>query len=318
METIWLLVLGGLFAGWFALDGFSLGVGMLLPYLGGRPDHRRTAVTAFGPFFLANEVWLLAAVTVLTAAFPRLEADLFAACYPLLVTILIAWITRDAAVWLRSRRGGDGWRSGWDAVLTISSTVVAATWGLLLANVAQGLPTGGGAKPWWALFDGGALLSGCAVALLVALHSAAFLAVRATGDVADRARRVARSLALPAAGLLAAATLAVTVLGSAVPRPMWTLGILLAGIAAAALAGRLTATGQTRAAFAATLGGVVAPVLAVGAGLAPRLLAGVAPAASLRLLATLVLPILAAVLLAQVWLWWAFRHRVHERSVTFF
>src|SRR6266545_3331668 len=84
METIWLLVLGGLFAGWFALDGFSLGVGMLLPYLGGRPDHRRTAVTAFGPFFLANEVWLLAAVTVLTAAFPRLEADLFAACYPLL------------------------------------------------------------------------------------------------------------------------------------------------------------------------------------------------------------------------------------------
>src|SRR6266545_2099724 len=260
METIWLLVLGGLFAGWFALDGFSLGVGMLLPYLGGRPDHRRTAVTAFGPFFLANEVWLLAAVTVLTAAFPRLEADLFAACYPLLVTILIAWITRDAAVWLRSRRGGDGWRSGWDAVLTISSTVVAATWGLLLANVAQGLPTGGGAKPWWALFDGGALLSGCAVALLVALHSAAFLAVRATGDVADRARRVARSLALPAAGLLAAATLAVTVLGSAVPRPMWTLGILLAGIAAAALAGRLTATGQTRAAFAATLGGVVGPL----------------------------------------------------------
>src|SRR6266542_3111938 len=107
METIWLLVLGGLFAGWFALDGFSLGVGMLLPYLGGRPDHRRTAVTAFGPFFLANEVWLLA---------------------------------RAGAVWRRARRGRYGWRAGEDAGLTNGSTDVAATWGLLLANVAQGLP----------------------------------------------------------------------------------------------------------------------------------------------------------------------------------
>ncbi|WP_370946792.1 cytochrome d ubiquinol oxidase subunit II [Amycolatopsis sp. cg5] len=224
MVTVWWGLLGLLSAAYFALAGYDYGVGMLLRGFGG--DQRRV-LGSLGPFFLANEVWLVAAVGVLFGAFPHLEGKVFTGAYVLVVTLLLGLVTFTASVQLRGRnpeRGGLPWSIGIGA----GALVTAVSWGLFLGNLVLGVPAG----DVLGLFSPYAVLWGAGFVALFALQGAVFLTVRAPEDLVRRARRLATSLVAPVLAFLVVATLwgFVELEGAT-----WR-GILVAAVAFAALA----------------------------------------------------------------------------------
>ncbi|MFC7591209.1 cytochrome d ubiquinol oxidase subunit II [Nonomuraea antimicrobica] len=180
MEIVWLVIVGLLLAGWSGLDGFSLGAGMFLSRLKGDAPARRRVVAAVGPFFLANEVWLIAFAGVLAVTFPEAKAGLFISLYPVLVLMIAAWLVRDAGMWFRARRPEARWQARWETTQAVASVVFAAATGLFLGSAVQ---TPGDGLLW--LLNPYALLCGLAVTALFALHGTAFLALRTTGSCAS-------------------------------------------------------------------------------------------------------------------------------------
>ncbi|GAA1867744.1 cytochrome d ubiquinol oxidase subunit II [Myceligenerans crystallogenes] len=138
MTAAWGILLAVLLTGWAVLDGAVEGAGARNPGVRGDAA-RRVRLAAVGPLLLPGEVWLVAAAGVLLGAFPHAEAELLHAGYPVAIALIAAWALRDAALWLRSRRPGPAWRTGWDVVLAAASTLLAAAWGGLL-GVAWGSP----------------------------------------------------------------------------------------------------------------------------------------------------------------------------------
>ncbi|MEU1729682.1 cytochrome d ubiquinol oxidase subunit II [Streptosporangium sp. NPDC020145] len=220
MDVLWLGVLALLLIGYFALEGFDIGLGMLLPVLGRTQRDRDTIVSAMAPFVLANEVWLVAVAGVLFGAFPEVEGRVLYGLYPLVVTLLISWILRDAGLWFRRRLDGAGWRAAWDWAVCAGSYGLALSWGMILASIAQGLP------------ESPSPLAGIACVAVVAgafaFHGWTFASWALPGRVTGRSRRggallvSACAAALPAAVPLAA--LAPWLLEHAAPEG--TLGVL--------------------------------------------------------------------------------------------
>ncbi|MBX6385860.1 MAG: cytochrome d ubiquinol oxidase subunit II [Microbispora sp.] len=201
MEIFWLLTFAVLLAGYFALEGFDIGLGVLLPVLGRSPAARDRLVGAMAPFVLANEVWLVALAGVLFGAFPVLEGRALSRLYPLVVALLLAWIVRDAGLWFR-RRAGASWRPVWEGALTVGSAGLALAWGAILMAVVRGLP----ASP----FDLPGLAAGAALLALLAWHGRTFAAWR----LQDGPRRGGRALLLSAcAAAVPAAVVMVIVAG---------------------------------------------------------------------------------------------------------
>ncbi|GAA1035425.1 MULTISPECIES: cytochrome d ubiquinol oxidase subunit II [Amycolatopsis] len=211
MVTIWWGVLGLLLGGYFALAGYDYGVGMLLPALSRSGDEagQRRVLGAVGPFFLANEVWLVAAVGVLFGAFPHLEGRVFAGAYVLVVLLLLGLVTFSAAVQLRSRHP-EGNRRGWTFAITAGALVTAVSWGLFLGNLVRGLPLDAQGRPAddvLALFNPYAVLWGLGFVALFCLQGLVFLAVRGPVEIAGRVRRLTRSFLAPVGVFLVVATI---------------------------------------------------------------------------------------------------------------
>ncbi|SFW42345.1 cytochrome d ubiquinol oxidase subunit II [Amycolatopsis australiensis] len=202
MVTFWWCVLGLLTCGYFALAGYDYGVGMLLPSFEAGERKRRQTLGALGPFFLANEVWLVAAVGLLFGAFPHLEGQVFAGAYVLVVTLLLGLVTFTASMQLRSRRP-DAPRGAWTAGIVGGALVTALSWGLFLGNLVYGLPP---VADVLALFNPYAVLWGLGFVALFCLQGAAFLAVRAPAELTGRAVRLARSFTAPVLAFLVIAT----------------------------------------------------------------------------------------------------------------
>jgi cytochrome bd ubiquinol oxidase subunit II len=202
MEIIWLAVFAVLLIGYFALEGFDIGVGMMLPLLsraseragepGTRQRHRDRVVAAVAPFVLANEVWLVAAAGTFFGVFPSLDGTVLSGLYPLVVTLLVSWILRDAGLWFRRRLDDRGWQAFWDVVLCAASWGLALTWGAVLASIVRGLP----AQP----FDVLGLLYGAVVAAAFAFHGHAFVAWRlsAQSEAGSNRRRLLLSAVVAA------------------------------------------------------------------------------------------------------------------------
>ncbi|MGW7538375.1 cytochrome d ubiquinol oxidase subunit II [Amycolatopsis sp. NPDC054798] len=208
MVTIWWGVLGLLLGGYFALAGYDYGVGMVLPALARDEAGQRRVLGAAGPFFLANEVWLVAAVGVLFGAFPHLEGRVFAGAYVLVVLLLLGLVTFTAAVQLRSRHP-EGNRRGWTFAITAGALVTAVSWGLFLGNLVRGLPLDAQGRPVddvLALFNPYAVLWGLGFVALFCLQGLVFLAVRGPAEIAGRVRRLTRSFLAPVGVFLVIAT----------------------------------------------------------------------------------------------------------------
>jgi len=192
-----IFVLGFFAIGYLVLAGTDIGVGMALPYLGRTPGERREVIAAIAPFFLGNEVWLVATGGMLVGLFPRLEGALFADGYAAVVALLVSWVVRDMGLWLRGRVPYRRWQGWWDGAITAGSWGLALSWGVLLGGITLGVegPV--------------ALVAAVAVAALFGAHGLAFAALRLRGAPHRRAAVLSggagewRTFALTAAALAA-------------------------------------------------------------------------------------------------------------------
>ncbi|MFE9393708.1 cytochrome d ubiquinol oxidase subunit II [Streptomyces flavidovirens] len=183
MDILAIALLGFFAAGYFVLAGADLGVGMLLTYLGRGAGERRLVLASIGPFFLGNEVWLVATAGVLIGCFPTLEGELFQGQFLVLLPLVTGWVVRDAGLWWRGRGATRAWRTVMDALVVCGSWTVALSWGALYA----GLLTGDPVRP---ASGGLTVFTALAVALLFAAHGLGFAALRLTGRPYERARQL--------------------------------------------------------------------------------------------------------------------------------
>src|SRR4051812_15511476 len=184
LTTVWFILIAVLWTGYFVLEGFDFGVGMLLPVLAPRGDRhsdadRRVVINTIGPVWDGNEVWLIVAGGATFAAFPEWYASLFSGFYLPLLIILVALIVRGVAFEYRGKIDGGRWRRNWDRAIFWGSAVPAFLWGVAFANLVRGVPldarhqfTGN----LFTLLSPYALLGGLTTLALFTLHGAVFLA----------------------------------------------------------------------------------------------------------------------------------------------
>uniref|UniRef100_UPI003D8ADB05 cytochrome d ubiquinol oxidase subunit II n=1 Tax=Gordonia sp. B7-2 TaxID=3420932 RepID=UPI003D8ADB05 len=217
LPEFWFLLIAVLFIGYFVLEGFDFGVGMLMPFLGrshtggdaevaptddaADPDKRRRALlNTIGPVWDGNEVWLLTAGGALFAAFGGWYATMFTAFYLPLFLILVGLITRVCAIEWRGKINDPRWRMWADVGIGLGSWIPALLWGVAFANVVRGIPidenaqyTGG----FFNLLSPYALLGGATTLLAFLTHGAVFLALKTSGVLQEDSMRYASRLAIP-------------------------------------------------------------------------------------------------------------------------
>src|SRR6476659_2850761 len=138
LPVVWFLIIAFLWIGYFVLEGFDFGVGMLMPILGRSDRERRVVINTIGPHFDANEVWVIVAGGATFAAFPEWYATLFSGFYLPLLLILVALIVRNLAFEYRGKRDDDQWRARWDLAIVVGSFVPALLRGVAFANILRG------------------------------------------------------------------------------------------------------------------------------------------------------------------------------------
>jgi len=202
LSTLWFAVIAFLWVGYFVLEGFDFGVGMLVPVLGRDDRERRVVINTIGPHFDGNEVWVLVAGGATFAAFPEWYATLFSGFYLPLLAILVALIIRLIAIDYRSKRRELVWRRRWDVAIVVGSAVPALLWGVAFGNILRGVPidahheyVGG----FWNLLNPFALLAGVVTLTLFLTHGAVFVALKTDGVVRERANAVAARVGVVAA-----------------------------------------------------------------------------------------------------------------------
>ncbi|PZF98872.1 cytochrome d ubiquinol oxidase subunit II [Micromonospora deserti] len=331
MELAWYALLGLFFASYLVLGGYDYGVGLLLAR-GADPTRRRALLNAVGPFFLGNEVWLVAAVGILFGAFPVLEGELLSGFYPAVVGALFGVITVTAGVQLRSRPAGPRARTGWDRVVVAGSVLAALGWGALLGGLLQGVPlhADGHVAGVTHLLTPFAAAAGLAVVALVAVHGATFLTLRLPATEAEGVGRLARRLvpvALAAVGAATALGLLSDRVRATAQQPVAAVLLPVVLVAALLVARAALIRRRPGLAFAATGAALALPVALVGAALWPYALVSTVDAGSsltvadaaasgptLRLLGWLTVPLLPALLGFQAMCWWVFRGRTDGRA----
>ena len=327
LTTFWFAIIAVLWIGYFVLEGFDFGVGMLLPVLGRSETERRVVINTIGPVWDGNEVWLLVAGGATFAAFPEWYAALFSGFFLPLLLILLALIVRGVAFEYRHKRDSDRWRAGWDASIVVGSAVPALLWGVAFANIVRGVALDEDRIVRSSLLDllnPYALLGGATTTALFLTHGAMFLALKTTGDIQRRARRLSERLGA------AAAVLAVAFLGWTFAQHGSALSGALSAAAAAALVLGLLASLRNRDgwAFAGTFAAIAAAVAALFAGLFPDVLPSTLNEAwslttdnaastpyTLRIMTVVALIFTPLVLMYQTWTYWVFRRRIGVQHI---
>jgi cytochrome d ubiquinol oxidase subunit II len=277
LEEFWFVLIGVLWSGYFLLEGFDFGVGMLLPFLPRDERERGLMFQAIGPVWDGNEVWLVVAAGATFAAFPAWYATLFSGFYVALLLILVLLIVRVVSFDWRERHAGDRWRVTWLCANSIGSFGASFLWALTLANLVQGVPldsshvfTGGIAD----LFSPYTVAMGLAVVVLFALHGATYLTLRTSGALRRRAAATAGRLG-PLAAVLAAGAVAWTVVVAHQNNQRAVLPVAIPAILTGAFviaAAVLTRRGRAGRAFAATGLAAIGVVATIFTGLYPRVL----------------------------------------------
>jgi cytochrome d ubiquinol oxidase subunit II len=197
LNILWFILICVLYIAYFVLEGFDMGVGILLPFLGKTDTERRIMINTIGPHWDGNEVWLLTAGGATFAAFPQWYATLFSGFYLPLFLILVALILRGVAFEFRSRDENKVWRSFWDWAIFFGSFIPALLWGVAFANIVKGVPidasmtyTGG----FWNLLNPFALISGVVSLLGFTLQGALFLSLKTTGANQEKAEKASKTL----------------------------------------------------------------------------------------------------------------------------
>ena len=194
----WFIVIAILWTGFFILEGFDFGVGMLHSLVGTDEAGRRAAINTIGPLWDGNEVWLIVAAAAMFAAFPGWYATAFSAYYLALVLLLAALIVRGVAFEYRGKRDAARWRRTWDVLLTAGSLLSPLLIGVALGGLLHGLPINSAQNftgSFWDLLQPYPLFTGITLVLICALHGATFLCLKTTGDMRERSWHLARRIA---------------------------------------------------------------------------------------------------------------------------
>ncbi|MEV6522031.1 cytochrome d ubiquinol oxidase subunit II [Longispora sp. NPDC051575] len=327
LTTLWFILIAVLWTGYFVLEGFDFGVGMLLPVLGRDNTERRVLINTIGPVWDGNEVWVIVAGGATFAAFPHWYATLFSGFYLPLLAILVALIIRGVAFEYRHKRPDPQWKQRWDLAIIVGSTVPALLWGVAFANIYRGVPIDADKEftgTVLSLLNPYALLGGLTFVGLFVTHGALFLALKTAGDIRVRAN----ALAARAGGVTA--VLAVAFLA-------WTLGLRFdpaalttAVLAAVALLAALSANraGREGWAFAGTAATIALAVATLFLGLFPNVMPSTTDAAysltttnaastpyTLKIMTWVAVIFTPIVGCYQAWTYWVFRKRISVKDI---
>jgi cytochrome d ubiquinol oxidase subunit II len=197
LNIVWFLLVAVLFVGFFILEGFDYGVGMLLPFMGKDDRERRVIINTIGPVWDGNEVWLITAGGAMFAAFPEWYATMFSGFYLALFLLLLALIVRAVAFEYRSKEENPTWRRTWDWLIFFGSAVPALLWGVAMANLLYGVPIDADRQYVGTFFDllsPYALIGGVTSLTMFLLHGAIFLDLKTAGPVQERIARATRRI----------------------------------------------------------------------------------------------------------------------------
>ncbi|MFD7680666.1 cytochrome d ubiquinol oxidase subunit II [Streptomyces sp. NPDC060187] len=327
LHDVWFVLIAVLWTGYFFLEGFDFGVGILTKLLARNRTEKRVLINTIGPVWDGNEVWLLTAGGATFAAFPEWYATLFSGFYLPLLIILVCLIVRGVAFEYRAKRPEEHWQRNWETAIFWTSLIPALLWGVAFGNIVRGVKIDRNFEyvgNFWDLLNPYAILGGLVTLTLFTFHGTVFVGLKTVGDIRERARKLALKLGLITA-LLALAFL------------LWTQadngdgGSLAALIVAVvALVAALVAVNAGREGWAFMLSGVT--IVAAVAMLFLTLFPNVMPSSlnddwsltvtnassspyTLKIMtwcAGIATPI---VLLYQSWTYWVFRKRIGTHHI---
>jgi cytochrome d ubiquinol oxidase subunit II len=327
LNTLWFILIAVLFVGFFVLEGFDFGVGILMPFLGRSDDERRRIINTIGPVWDGNEVWILTAGGAIFAAFPHWYATLFSGFYLALLLMLAAMIVRGVAFEFRSKDPNPAWRRTWDAMIFLGSAVPALLWGVALGNLLKGVPIDADKQFVGGFFDllgPYPLVAGLTTLTMFITHGAIFLHLKSTDPIRARAFR-----AITTVGPIASVFVVLFVLGTYA----WTdafsrLGVnpgLIPLLAAGAMfgAGAFVHRGQMGWAFTMTCAALALSTATIFLSLYPRVMVSSIDQAwnltvynasstpyTLKIMSVVALVFVPIVLVYQGWTYYVFRHRI--------
>jgi len=327
LNTLWFLLIAFLYIGFFILEGFDFGVGILLPFLGKNDTERRVALNTIGPHWDGNEVWLITAGGATMAAFPDWYATLFSGFYPAFFLLLLALILRGVAIEFRSKNAQPQWRSVWDWGIFSGSLVSALLLGVTFANLAKGLPVDQNMQytgNLGTLLNPYALIGGLTTVAGFVFIGALFISLKTQAPLSARAITFARRLWWPTiilTCLLIAMSFPYTDMLQQAPVRAGVLAFL--ALLTLLLAGYMLMRQRVGWAFILSAG-YIAMLLALYFGiLFPRvIISNIDPSFSLTILTAssspytlkvmsiIALIFLPIVLLYQGWTYWIFRKRI--------
>jgi cytochrome bd ubiquinol oxidase subunit II len=327
LVSLWFALIAVIWTGFFVLEGFDFGVGMLHGVLGRDEAGRRTAINTIGPLWDGNEVWLVVAGAAMFAAFPGWYATMFSGLYLALVLLLAALMARGISFEFRGKQDSPAWRRGWDTAMTGGSLIVPLLIGVALGDLLHGLPidsrgeyTGSFAN----LLQPYGLYTGVTLVAICATHGATFIALKTADQVHDRAQVLARRAA-PVTGLVVLGFVVWThaIAGKGfLPNPVEVVAVL--AVFAAAWLVREHREGW---AFTATTIAMAASVVSIFTELYPRVMVSSTSAANdltihntasgdytLKLMTIVVAIFLPVVLAYTAWTYYVFRRRLSDRD----
>jgi cytochrome d ubiquinol oxidase subunit II len=202
LQILWFILIAVLWIGFYFLEGFDFGVGMLLPFLGKKDEERRAIINTIGPVWDGNEVWLLTAGGATFAAFPHWYATMFSGFYLALFLLLVSLIIRGISFEYRSKDPNPKWRHTFDWMIAVGSFLASLLLGTAFANLAQGVPinqdmmyTGN----LFTLLNPFGLIGGLTMVAVFLLHGANFLTLKLDGKLRERVRSASKRIYLAAA-----------------------------------------------------------------------------------------------------------------------
>jgi cytochrome d ubiquinol oxidase subunit II len=331
LNLLWFILIAILYTGFFFLEGFDFGVGILLPFLGKSDTERRAVINTIGPHWDGNEVWLITAGGATFAAFPHWYATLFSGFYPAFFLLLFALILRGVALEFRSKDANPKWRALWDWATFTGSLLAALLLGVAFANLAKGVPVNADMAytgTLWTLLNPYGLLGGLSAIGAFALSGAIFLSLKTSGKLADRALTLARKLwpvvAVILLALLAATFFYTDLTTHAAP---FVLALPILSFVVLWVAGYFLVRGRSGWAFVFTGLTIALAVISCFAIMFPRVIISSTDAANsldiynaasgpytLKVMTIVALIFVPIVLAYQGWTYWVFRKRVGSKA----
>jgi len=326
LQTLWFILIGVLWVGYFILEGFDFGVGVLLRALSRDQTDKRMIIHTIGPVWDGNEVWLLTAGGATFAAFPGWYASLFSGFYLALFLILAALIVRGVSFEFWGKEDSPRWRATWEWAAVIGSFLAALLWGVGWANIVHGVPMNAAhdvTASLWDLLHPYALLGGLVTLSLFVGHGAIFLALRTSGEMVARARALAKRVSLASVALMGGFLLWTAFDQDRGGVKVAAQVVAVAAVALAAAVPAMLARQRDGRAFALSAGAIALLFVSLFVELFPTALGSTTdPAYGLSLAAassshytqtvmTVVAIVFVPIVLAyQAWTYWVFRHRL--------